>query len=121
MWIASKYGWFSIVKKNDGFHIRARKKLDLAALMVAIIQYRVGGADDYRIIETPKADYPCRIITDNIKPVMRLLTKTIRYSNFKSEIAANPNQKDKLVCYHDIWAIMRRYQQEKPVLSDRSQ
>ena len=35
MWIASKYGFFSIVKKKEGFHVRGRSLKDLKNLKKA--------------------------------------------------------------------------------------
>ena len=32
MWIASKYGFYSIIRKDDGFHVRGRLKGDLKNL-----------------------------------------------------------------------------------------
>ena len=47
MWIASKFGWFSIVKKTDGWHVRARVRQDLETLI------RVGDlCKRWTIIET---------------------------------------------------------------------
>ena len=35
MWICSKLGFFSIVKKDDRWHVRARARVDLKALKKA--------------------------------------------------------------------------------------
>ncbi len=106
MWIASKYGWFSIVEKNPGvFHVRARvgndlKNLVRAASIAATIEY------------WPDADYRYRIIISRQQrnKVFQALQSSIDYPNFKSEIAKTPDQCDKLSAYHTIWATMAAFQ-----------
>lgn len=106
MWIASKYGWFSIVRKEDGFHVRARDKADLEELLQAW-----DGATE---IETwPGADYRYRVrLTDPglLADLLEVLGNSIDYPNFKSMIRASESQKAKLGAYHEIWATMAREQ-----------
>ncbi len=103
MWIASKFGWFSIVQKEPGeFHVRARVKQDLQNLLDAMPLANA-------VIETwPGADYRYRIIIggDDLRVVMNCLALQLDYSNFKSKIAQTPDQREKLPEYHTIWATM---------------
>lgn len=112
MWIASQYGWFSFVRKDGHFHIRAHRKSDLAALLEAAVDLD----GDYEIQTWPGADYRFRILipesSDDFPRIFGVLCASVAYSNFKSMIAASPSQCDKLHAYHEIWAIMHRYQSQ---------
>jgi hypothetical protein len=114
MWIASKYGWFSIVKKDGGFHVRARTEADLHQL-----QHAVGGDfAELKVHITPHADYCCRIFIPGaegetlLSSVMTALGDSVDYANFKSMIGSSPDQQGKLGYYHAVWAEMDRYQSE---------
>lgn len=112
MWLATRLGYFSIVKKEDGvYHIRARAAADLDQLR------RYLGKPSLRIHLTPSADYPARICTasaDMISDIFIALAADIQYSNFKSAIGAAPAQRDKLPWYHEIWTTMREWQLRVP-------
>lgn len=114
MWLATKHGFFSVVEKEEGeFHIRARIKGDLENLRE--LTWR-GHAMTLPEIETwPAADYRYRIIVgrEDAEATLFLLIRHIDYSNFKSEIAATPDQRDKLGAYHDIWHTMHALQPRK--------
>ncbi|MDQ2730039.1 MAG: hypothetical protein M3Y56_00130 [Armatimonadota bacterium] len=101
MWLMTKYGFYSIVdKKPDEYHVRSRERLDLENLIAAI---PLAGAT---IIETPEADYACRIIInkDTLLPLLSRLGETLDYSNFKSKIDSTPDQKHKP--YHKVWDVL---------------
>lgn len=105
MWIASKLGFYSIVNKDGHYHIRARKRADLQALIKATPKF------DYEIESWPQADYRYRIRIPEEKfndfaQVFATFVESIDYGNFKNEIAATPSQRDKLHAYHEIWGIM---------------
>ena len=115
MWVASKYGFFSIVKKDGGWHVRARKAADLKLLQTAV------GSTFARakIHLTPDADYCARIfITDHadgagdvtIDRIMSALGESVDYGNFKDMIGETPEQKDKLPAYHRMWDAMFDFQ-----------
>ena len=112
MWLFTKCGFFSIVKKTDGFHIRARKRGDLEALREEFRQDR-----DFvlpPIAETNGNDYAYRIVisSETLLPlIFNNLARSIDYSNFKSKISATPDQRDKLPALHNIWEIMANYQE----------
>ena len=111
MWIASTLGYFSIVKKRDGFHVRARSSGDLAALQKRHAQLR-GDSKMWPILETPENDYCARMIVDEKTKddFFDILADSIDYPNFKSMIHESPTQCDKLPWYSMIWRIMHGYQ-----------
>lgn len=104
MWIASKLGFFSIVRKaTDEFHIRARAKRDLENLVSAGFPAEV-------VPSYPGSDYPWRIIAKAVQmpQLWQLLGESVDYGNFKGQIAQTPDQRAKLHSYHEIWAIMQK-------------
>lgn len=105
MWIASKFGFFSVVLKDGHHHVRARREEDLRALVAAHPR-----PEDCKIDEWPAADYRFRIRIPEGNPafgeLMGILAASADYPNFKSAIAANPSQRHKLDAYHRIWSIM---------------
>lgn len=105
MWIASKLGFYSIVQKMPGeFHVRARVRDDLERL-----RDRVG--PDLEIFETLDSDYRFRFIVEDPAGVMLALADSIDYHNFKSQIASDPAQRDKLHAYHNLWGDLYAVQQ----------
>ncbi|WP_210487244.1 hypothetical protein [Rufibacter aurantiacus] len=106
MWIASKFGFFSIVAKKDGFHVRARVRQDLEQLMAA-----VNLAEPIQV--WPEADYRYRVIliAQEIPLVFQALADSIDYNNFKDMIAETPAQGDKYGVYGQIWNIMYHFQE----------
>ena len=116
MWIASSYGFFSIVKKDGGWQVRARKASDLKELQRAV----GGGFAKLPIQSTPHADYCARVgIPETAKHretlglVFARLAGSIDYANFKDHISALPSQRGKLNAYHDIWGTMMGYQRHQ--------
>ena len=114
MWLATKFGFYSIVQKqalDDGgspcFHVRARVRTDLENLLTATGLQR-------EILEWPDADYRYRIIIDaeDLTHLMLVLVENLDYGNFKSMIAATPEQRGKLHAYHEIWEVMARLQRQ---------
>jgi hypothetical protein len=108
MWIASKYGFYSIVKKEGHFHVRARTKKDLVDLLATAeldFPVEIWPAADYRFrFRIPEKDL------DSLSVIFGTLMDSIDYTNFKSEIAATPGQRKKLPAYHEIWHTMAREQ-----------
>ena len=106
MWIASHYGYFSIVKKEGEFYVRARKEGDLELLKEAT------GLTN-KILKWKGTDYIARIIVneEELKIVRDTLFDSITYSNFKDHIKHTPTQKDKVSYYSDIWFVMWEYQE----------
>jgi len=113
MWLATKYGFFSIVKKSGNWHLRSRTVSDLTELKAA-----VSSLSPYPIQENIGTDYAARLlIPENETPVMTdlflQLLQSIDYPNFKSKIGATPSQCDKLNAYHSLWDVMFEYQSKK--------
>lgn len=115
MWIASKYGWFSIVLKEGAYHVRAREEGDLFTLILAV----QANFPDFKpeVEEWPEADYRYRIrldpASDAISDVFASLCCSIDYANFKSAIGVTKHQRHKLPAYHQIWATMQKLQPTK--------
>src|SRR5512133_2102462 len=87
MWLCTKLGFYSIVKKGKPgeWQVRARLKQDLENLLV-IAKVKS------EIISTPNADYACRAILDwrQIQEVFTALAKSIDYPNFKDKVHETP-------------------------------
>lgn len=101
MWLMTKYGFYSIVqKKPDEYHVRSRERRDLENLIKGV------PLPDSRIVDTPDADYACRIVTDGatVLAILAFLGRTLDYSNFKGKIATIPDQRHKP--YHEVWQVM---------------
>ncbi len=112
MWIASKFGFFSIVRKQAPadaspavYHVRARLRADLENVLHAA---RLRN----EIEEWPDADYRYRFIGSeaDVAQLMACLAATLDYDNFKSKIGRTPDQKGKLDAYHEIWSVMAKLQ-----------
>lgn len=106
MWIASELGFFSIVRKEGAFHVRARVREDLVGLKAA-------AGLKARIEEWPSADYRWRMRVGPraLAEVFGALPGTIDYPNFKSRIAGLPAQREKLPAYEGLWMDLRRVQE----------
>ena len=102
MWIASQFGFYSIVcKDEDQFHVRARLKGDLQNLLEAT------GLEE-EIHESDYSDYKYRLVVghDAVRKITSALAETLDYRNFKEKIAETPSQEPKLHAYHCIWEVM---------------
>jgi hypothetical protein len=108
MWVCSKLGFFSIVKKGrpDTWQVRARSESDLQLLVNAATL-------NTDILSTPTSDYAYRIVvdTEDLSRVFAVLVYSIDYPNFKSCLETVPQQQDKLGAYHEFWAKMRKLQE----------
>lgn len=112
MWIASRFGWFSIVKQaDDAYAIRARKREDIESLL-SFLNVNIP------ILESEKQDYRCRIVVTEheLLTISCELFQDIDYPNFKEMIGKNENQRDKLAYYHEIWGIMWDYQIDQKIM-----
>ena len=108
MWLATKFGFFSIVLKRDGFHVRARTSEDLDCLKSA-------AGVKAPVVVSHDTDYCARVIVDQagLGRIMAALVETLDYRNFKGMIAENPSQRDKGRWYFEIWERGRDYQEER--------
>ena len=101
MWLMTKHGFYSIVRKKAGeYHVRSRERRDLDNLVKGV------PLPDAKVVETPDADYACRIIADEkmVLAVLDFLGRTLDYANFKAEVDATPDQRHKP--YHEVWGVM---------------
>ncbi|MFA6293781.1 MAG: ankyrin repeat domain-containing protein [Victivallales bacterium] len=101
MWLMTKHGFYSIVRKeHDEFHIRSREKLDIENLVKLV---PLPGAE---ILESRTADYHFRVIVGQkeVMAVMEFIGRNIDYSNFKSCVDNTPGQTHKP--YHEIWGVL---------------
>src|SRR5882762_95483 len=97
MWIFSQDGFYSIVQKGEGFHVRTRLKQDLVNVGLVATKSYAG------------SDYPWRAILANQVELQKLMGKlgsSIDYPNFKAHVSERPDQKHRVPAYHQIWAIM---------------
>jgi hypothetical protein len=101
MWLMTKHGLYSIVQKKAGeYHVRAREHRDLDNLVNRV------PLPGTVIINTPEADYACRIVTDKgtVQAILEFLGASLDYDNFKSKIDATPDQRHKP--YHQVWQVL---------------
>ena len=97
MWIFSQDGFYSIVKKGDVFHVRARRERDLVNVGLTATKSYAG------------SDYPWRAILPNrleLQKLMEKLGNSVNYPNFKAHVETRDDQNDRVPAYHKIWAIM---------------
>ena len=109
MWLATKHGFYSIIQKGQGvYYVRARVRQDLENLLEA------SGLTS-EVHAWPTADYRYRIIigSEELLRVVVALTATLDYSNFKGCVAQQPDQRNKLGAYHEIWGTMAALQDQE--------
>jgi len=97
MWIFSQDGFYSIVQKGEGFHIRTRREIDLVNLGLVATRSYAG------------SDYPWRAILPNRAELLKLMEKlsnSVNYPNFKGHVQSRKDQKYRLPTYHRIWSLM---------------
>jgi hypothetical protein len=106
MWLFTKHGFYSIVRKSaEEYHIRARMKQDLQNLKDLLEL-----TDP--IHESRSADYRYRLVVGKktYLAVMALVTRSVDYENFKNTVAMTDDQRAKLETYHTIWTEMMKLQ-----------
>ena len=122
MWLMTKMGFFSIVKKGDVFGkkdtwcVRARARKDLENLK----EFSVLKGD---IIETLEdADYHYRVFINGkeLDNLFRLLPSSIEYPNFKQMIHKNSDQEEKHPFYLECWKALWVYQMVKERLERKT-
>ena len=116
MWLVTLKGFFSVVTDNQRegrMLIRARCKADIDNLFDS---YRTS----FQSIEKPTSDetrdYRWRMSIskpDWIALAARLAGE-IDYTNFKNEVHARPDQRNKDRAYLEIWGVMHRVQLAEP-------
>ena len=103
MWLLTKHGAYSIVKKGESqFHVRARVRRDLENL---VDRMPLPGA----VIHFSRTtDYPFRLIVggDEVLKIMQFLGETLDYKNFKDTVSSTPDQRDKHSVYGQVWHLL---------------
>lgn len=99
MWLMTQHGFFSIVKKDEAIHVRARARADLENLK-RVARLRA------TILEWSGADYRWRLLVDErgLRAILATLADTLDYPNFKDRIRKLPDQRGKKDAYNGIWA-----------------
>ena len=111
MWVfINQLGFFSAVEHRDDSSkvmVRARVKQDIENLATAI------NANPKTILETPNADYACRLTTtkDIWANLLAAEAKKIDYDNFKNA-ALSPDDNRRSRAYHNVWSAMFELQQK---------
>jgi hypothetical protein len=115
MWLFTKFGFYSVTKakstkKKGLFQIRARHDADLINLKNEVSCLKMKKVHCY-----VEADYRYRIYVwpSELAEVFVALQDKLDYSNFKNEVIATPNQKEKYSYYTKVWGVMYGYQQDK--------
>ena len=103
MWLFTTLGMFSVTRSRTDptkIQLRARKRSHLLALRDRYLP-------DFEILDTPKADYPCRILLSpqHWVAVASLLACEIDYSNFKNEVHDKlPGDHEYTSALHSVWS-----------------
>ncbi|PTY06785.1 hypothetical protein DB346_00555 [Verrucomicrobia bacterium LW23] len=97
MWLFTQHGFFSVVRKKEGWHLRARARRDLLNLGLTPVESYKGSDYPWRVIITEPAQW---------QGIMLKLAESVDYPNFKGRIAETPDQRHRLHAYHEIWALM---------------
>ncbi|MCB8988116.1 MAG: hypothetical protein H6661_10255 [Ardenticatenaceae bacterium] len=112
MWLATKFGFFSVVAHRDDpdlVLVRGRSRDDLEQLR---------GFAEGRDVDVPEivtslwGDYCCRIFMPRAawEHLGAALTADIDYPNFKQQVHGDPERD---AAYMQMWSIMRRFQEQK--------
>lgn len=109
MWLFTIHGFYSIVQKEQDFHIRSRSKQDLVNLK------KLTGIKKPVAKSYPGSDYPWRLIVSRVEKDLAVvaLGTDIEYGNFKSAVAATSDQAGKLHAYHQVWHAMAQTADDK--------
>jgi hypothetical protein len=101
MWLFTEHGFFSLVKKGNVWHLRARARGDLEAVRPLIGNVAI--RQSY-----PGSDYPWRCILNARQkaPFLKGISD-VEYSNFKAHVGAHGATPYRLHLYHEVWNTMR--------------
>jgi len=92
MWLMTKYGFYSIVRKApETFHVRSREMRDIQNLV------RHVPLPDARILDTTGSDYAARIVVrpEDFRAILNFLGESIDYDHFQDMIEKTPDQAHK--------------------------
>ncbi len=108
MWLFTKFGYFAIVKdyENDEiFWLRARVEKDLENVLQLI------DLENPKIIFKENADYKFRLklLKEEYKKLMSILVENLDYSNFKSMMDDNADQRHKMFAYYEVYNVLAEH------------
>jgi hypothetical protein len=119
MWLFTPFGFFSAVahrERDDMLCVRARARRDLEALNRRM-------AAKHRIVDTPDADYPYRILVTRgaFSDFLDSFVKArLTYDNFKAAAGRDPSETFKhQEVLHDVWATMHKHEDQRARLGRR--
>ena len=107
MWMITKIGLFSVVAHRTNSEVvlvRARDRKHLEQLS------SLNPTGKLEILDSPDADYPCRVIMDKARwgTISAWLTYEIDYPNFKDACANCLDLSDNYIAFlHHVWALGR--------------
>lgn len=111
MWLFTTFGFFSVVAHRDcpkSLMIRARVRTDLEGfLFAAAPSIALLREPTPEIIETPRADYPFRIVVSRFTfgAILAEYIDNMHYANFKNEIHRVQGS-ERAENYHDVWEVL---------------
>jgi hypothetical protein len=114
MWLATTRGFYSAVAHRDlpgHIMVRARARADLEALR-ELLQLP-DGAEHGAIVETPRADYPVRLVLTDCewRQALVLLADDVDYPNFKDAVKDRQGAQ-RANTYMGAWSAFRGIERE---------
>jgi len=105
MWVFTRYGFYSAIKKQGQVHVRARLASHLEALKRRF-------AVKAKIHKSTDADYKFRMLVEPAEwaRLAEALADELDYSNFKSEVLRNQGHTPYEEALHKVWATMHKLQ-----------
>ena len=120
MWVFTLDGFFSVVQKGwdkdtETVQVRGRNRVDLERFVK-----RINIRD--KVIETPKGDYPFRVVTTRQVwgKYLENIAGTIAYDNFKQEVEVQDGSNCADI-YLRVWSELRKLEKSgKGSVSNRT-
>jgi len=105
MWVFSKWGFVSIVKKGvngDEWQVRSRSREDLINLIKA------ADLRGQNVIETFGSDYRYRLVikADELSLIFDAFESSIDYPNYKTRLSQTPGQEKNCRAAHTVWGVI---------------
>ena len=105
MWIFSKWGIVSIVKKGgkgDEWQVRSRSREDLTNLIQA------AELRGQKVIEAFGSDYRYRLVikADELTQLFDAFESGIDYPNYKTRLSQTPGQEKNCQAAHTVWRVI---------------
>lgn len=118
MWLATRYGWFSIARTKDqnSFMIRARIWDHLDALRLRFLEL-----EGQEIVTTPDNDYWFRLMVSP-ETMIHVVTEFVKeqvWDNFKDEAArfqrynGMTGEEEYIDALHNIWGVMKEIERDQ--------